>query len=204
VVNEERAGADALPDPGDEVRVAWGLDVVRGHVVEAYRGVRRQVVVEIDPGQVSEESATVTVPLGAVEPTQDSHSRWAAVARYETAVAEALKRILPDQVSNIELNSHIADQEIDILARLSAGRFVIVDVKYGMRKLNRRVVEESLDRIHRVALKVGGVALLVLNQSVSDLPSHHVPPMAEIVTWRSPGDDGQLAAATEGLLAIQR
>lgn len=63
-----------IPACGDAVRVLWGLDTVSGHVLEVYGGtnmddgmpVRPRVLVEIDAGQVTEDSATVSVLLDQV------------------------------------------------------------------------------------------------------------------------------------------
>jgi hypothetical protein len=61
------------PAYGDVVRVIWGLGTVRGRVLEVRGGMnadgtRRlpRVLVEIDPGEVTEDAATLSVPLDQV------------------------------------------------------------------------------------------------------------------------------------------
>lgn len=55
---------------GDEVVIPWGVDEVRGKVVEVYGNVPKvRVVVELQPelsGYVVGETTTVTLPLSAV------------------------------------------------------------------------------------------------------------------------------------------
>ena len=102
----------ALPSPGDPVRVAWGLGSVTGRVLESYAGIRPRVVVQIDAEELGDESASVTVPLGAVEPLDRSTSAWAEDARYERALGDALSRVLGDLLPEVALNAELADAEL--------------------------------------------------------------------------------------------
>jgi hypothetical protein len=54
------------------VLIPWGLDTVLGHVEQVYgSGPARRVVVRLQPeesGFVVDETTTVTLPIGAVQP----------------------------------------------------------------------------------------------------------------------------------------
>lgn len=199
MVNEKFTDAK-LPAPGEEVRVSWGLEDLHGHVRESYSGARPRIVVEIDPGQVSDDSSTVTVPPSAVNPTEASNSAWATGVRYEREVAEALARVAGRRVSTIELDADVDDAGVDIVARTSEGPVIVVQVKASRRPLNRRQTEQELLRLSRTAATVAGVGLLVSMTPIA-ATAGRARSRVGIVTWRNPEDDQQLAETLERLLS---
>jgi len=184
-----------LPAPGDSVRVAWGLGSVEGHVLESYAGARPRVVVEIDAHELGEEAVSVAVPLGAVEPLVGSTSAWAQGARYEIAVADALRRILGGNLEQVRLNSVVADTEVDVVAVLADKTELIVQVKTRLR--NRALLHRLVSQTSRLAVKRHAHALIVVSQPpVID----SVPGPVPVVIWQGQHDDNQLRAAIEDLL----
>lgn len=186
-----------LPAPGDSVRVAWGLGSVEGHVLESYAGTRPRVVVEIDPHELGDEAVSVAVPLGAVEPLDGSTSPWAQRARYEIAIADALRRVLGSKLEQVRLNSVVADTEVDLVAMLADKTELIIQVKTGLR--NRSMLHRLISQTSRLALSRQAHALIIVSQPpVIDSPPGPVP----VVSWQGQDDDHQLRAAIEKLLAI--
>lgn len=203
MVNEKQNDDVPLPLPGEQVEVSWGLESVRGNVLESYQGIRPRVVVEIDAGQVGDETATVTVPLGAVEPAEEARSPWAVSARFERAVADALRRISQERIVNIDLNTKIDQNEVDIFGQTQDGQPLIVEVKTAPRPLSQSAVQEVITRLEQIVSSLNGIGLLVINHPlrrmdvVERLVSHNLG----IVTWQGPDDDSELAAALNRLLS---
>lgn len=202
MVNDIPISEVDLPARGDQVDVAWGLTTVRGRVLEAYMGSRPRVVVEIFAGQISDDPSTVTVPVGAVEPTSTADSPWAAIARFERTVAEAINRTMPVKVSRIELNSQLDDQEIDILAFTDSGRQLIVEVKGGRQPIDRNVLHILVNRLTGLAKKTNGVCLIVLRNPPKDASFVDTlrSRIVEITRWSGPDDDDQLATTLKRLM----
>jgi hypothetical protein len=192
-----------LPKPGDEVRVLLGLESVRGHVLEL-RSIpaRPQIVVEIDAGQISDQPERVTVPLGAVVPTEVARTPWAVAARFEHQVAEALTRVGRGRLSRIELDARVAGQEIDIVGWTADERAILVDVKAGRKPLSPYVLKQVLDRLMRLALEIDGVGLLVSMQPIwrVDLSVDFDNARVSAMSWQGPEDDEKLAATLQRLL----
>lgn len=188
-----------LPSPGDAVRVAWGLGSVTGRVLESYAGIRPRVVVEIDAQELRDEAVSVTVPLGAVEPLERSTSSWAEAARYERAVAEALSRTLGENLREVRMNVELPDAEADVLASLTDGRKVIVEVK--SRVSGRRGLERTVRRIDGLAAAQGAYGLVVVPQDPAS-GTWSGATRVSVVPWRNEEDDVHLSTAVKNLLAL--
>ena len=177
-----KSSALALPLVGEAVRVVWGLASVHGHVVEVYEGTRPRVVVEIDPGVVDDSAATVTVPLAAIDPDDSSDSEWAQGARYERAVASALRSI-SGQLSSIEFSAVEGDREIDILAESKDGRLLVIETK--SRPVAGDVLESALTQVKETAHTLGANWLLV----APDITIRESPDSDHLVRWPDEEDD---------------
>ncbi len=185
-----------MPAPGDQVRVAWGLVSARGRVIDTYADARPRVVVEIDD-EGTAEPVTVTVPLGAVEPLEESASPWAAVARFEREVAAAMQRVLGDRLTTVVFGKEFHQGEVDLVAELSDGRQLLVDVK--RRPLSTRALTAELSRLRRLTEAVNEAsAILVVPAGSSAGPT--APPRTAVVRWEDRQEDAQLASAIESLL----
>lgn len=200
MVEKAAMSPEILPGPGDEVEVAWGLDTVRGRVVESYRGVRPRVVVEIAPGEVDSEPTTVTVPPSALEPAETSQSRWARAARYEKSLRDSLSRALHGRLEAIESDPSIEGRQADLLVRLADGTAVVIEVKHsrqgsGTRSL--RTAQAYLEAMLRSRPTWHG--LVVTDREIpNDLDAS---PRTASVEWSGHEDDSRLTDVLSQLLA---
>jgi hypothetical protein len=190
-----------LPSPGDEVEVIWGLETVRGHVVDAYRGVRPRVVVEIDAGEVDSEATTVTVPPSALEPGAAADSPWARAARYEKSVSHALSEILGKRLKSMESGIRVDDAEVDLLARLSDGRVIVIELKHRTKRLPASEIRGALTRLQRLLIRrPTWLGLLVTNQEVPQSFNTAMASRIAAVEWKDAKDDDRLARVVTDLL----
>lgn len=192
--------SDWLPRVGERVSVSWGLEAVTGQVVEAYAsGSRPRAVVAIDPGQISEDTVTVTLPLDALQPLA-AESSWARTVIYERSLLNALERVLGEAGARVETQPS-GTPDADIVMRLASGRALVVDVKAptsvtrGSKALERAAAQ--------LADQVGGepeaLGLLVL----ADAPARPLELQRSdvaVAVWRDERDDPSLADALGHLL----
>ncbi|MDT0276654.1 hypothetical protein [Blastococcus goldschmidtiae] len=175
------------------MEVDWGLDTVRGRVLETYLGTRPRVLVEISAGQVGEEEATVTVPIGAVRPLPSAHSAWADYARYEKDVAEAVTRLVSN-LRQVGLNQESAGREVDILGETADGKIFAIEVKRSPKPLSPHQVRSAAEQVREFNRTLGAVGFVVANQALP-ASSHERHEGILFVRWRGSEDDDVLAAA---------
>ncbi|MEH1170005.1 hypothetical protein V6V47_31960 [Micromonospora sp. CPCC 205539] len=152
-----------------------------------------QVVADATREQPPEVAVAVAEAVEAIEPLLNLHSR---AMRYELKVHEAIER-LGVKVPYINLFSG-PDTGFDLIAQLPSGT-VRVEIKYRSRGTvgHREVVDIS----QRVAHLPQSGLLVVTNVLLSDSVIKYNneagtdPRRVEIVTWNTPDDDDDLAAA---------
>ncbi|WP_147251729.1 hypothetical protein [Blastococcus sp. TF02-8] len=191
--------ADELPPPGEPVEVDWGLESVQGHVVEVFSGPRPRVLVEIDPGQVGEEAATVTVPAQTITPSESATSPWAHHVRYEQAVSAAISRLAGASVRRVERSPSLSKMHADVVVELADGRVMLVEAKTWRGPANESQVKGVVDQLREYARRVGGYGLLVVDRDVPSSNVQHREDQVRVVRWRGAQDDRELGRALKEL-----
>jgi len=103
-------------------------------------------------------------------------------------------------LSTVELSSHIADREVDVLVHLRDGQTMAIEVKTRQHPLSARETMAGLAQLRRFVDKENVLGLLVSNQRLPEVPSAAVGERVGLVSWRDEQDDEQLAAVLETLL----
>lgn len=187
--------ASLLPGRGDRVRVDWGLDTVLGRVLESYAtGGRAKVLVEIDPGQVSEETTTLTVPLGAVEATDEAKSAWAARSRYEQGLARALSRVLGSSVMRVEREPELGEGRADLLLRLKDSEPLIIETTYPSSAPDTSLAS-SLQQLRQYVDRRKWYGMLVTQDPLPAGMTRSLGPRLSAAVWRHEADDECLRRA---------
>lgn len=202
----------ATPKPGQEVRVPWGLDVLKGTVQRVYdtgRGPRVVVAVELpDADGSTVEDVSVTLPADAVERWQGTHAEeeqpghWAHGYAYErnlrAAIEDVTRQLYPNvQVSVLEEHQ---DRGIDFNIRLHGhndDRVIVGVAKYVESRQKTLRGREVLEVLRYAQLRTIPIALFSnasLLKSARDLIQEVPVENFRFIRWRGSVDNEKLAA----------
>lgn len=200
MVTKSKTNLGDLPAPGDEVDVDWGLDTVRGHVLDVYLGTRPRAVVEIDPGQVGDSSATVTMPVEAIRPSPTAQSPWARHFRYEQDLVRTLRRIGKEAVVRVDVPTKGVGLGVDLILEADDGRIMVIEAKSSREPFDERRARAALDQLRRSARALNAHGLLVSDQSLPMALGHPHEEDVSVVHWRGEGDDQDLTRELSAFL----
>lgn len=186
MVTMAHAESPSVPLPGEPVRFKWGLRSVPGRVAEVYPSrPSPRVVVDIEPGEASDEPSTVSVPLDDVEPAPGANSAWARGFRFELAVADALARLG---------ESPVRDAGGDLIVPGPDGPIAVHVTRHNAARDRSSTTAEQAAGI----LRRGRSARDVLVVTPADV-AVIADPRVRVVRWRDEADDPALRSALVAL-----